>query len=292
MRIICFLFIAFSSLQVFSYELIFIQGISESKKTFVTRKGTRDGITVGKKSTFTANNISVIATAIKVTGEYTQWKIENQNTKIPFKRDEIVTMYDATEYLWTLNPESVKSRYIKSEIYEPRYAVETHLSFSRGLSESVSNADSTVTERGGYQFEGYIQKEFNRNYAIALGLRYTKEIVNIETASYNQQRFLGMVEGRYYFDQLKDFYNSRISLAFGLGLGQSYTETIGQASSGTSAVLPSVKMNFNFPISKNYDMTFYGAVESVQTRETLADATKQTTNLVNSKAGVAFRLYL
>lgn len=289
-----FLFFLISTLSVnaFGYELVLIQGISKSKQTFVTRKGKKDGLFTGKKVTFTSNNVSVIARALKVSREFTQWEIINDFTDVPFNKGEIVTMYDTTEYLWALNPEKVKSKYIKSKVYKPRFALEVATAFSRGLSESVTGADASNTERGGVQFEGMLQREFSRTYSMAVGLRYTKEVINIEAASYTNQRFLGIIEGRYYFDPLTDFYNSKISLGLGFGLGQSYTETNGLASSGSSGILPAFKIGLNIPINKDSDFQTYGAIESVQIQETLQDSTLQKTNLVNSKVGFVYRKYL
>src|SRR3989344_1091583 len=101
-----------------AYELVVVQAVSKSNQTFVTRAGKRKGVFVGKRGTFTSENISIIAKAITVNREFTQWQIESQIADVPFVKGQMVTYYDATEYLWALNPEDVKEKYIKKYIHQ------------------------------------------------------------------------------------------------------------------------------------------------------------------------------
>lgn len=138
--------------QVKAYELSIIYSVSNTGRSFVTRTGKKDGIFVGKKSTFTANDISLIARAVSVTREFTQWRIENSKTAIPFSKGQVVTMYDTTEYLWALSPEEVKSKYIKSKLFTPRSSLSAHMGLFTGLSSSVSGTEPTSDQRGGLVF--------------------------------------------------------------------------------------------------------------------------------------------
>mgnify|MGYP000362647396 CR=1 FL=1 len=82
---------AFSAL---AFELIIVQGVSQKKQTFITRGGKNKEIFEGKNVTFTSDNISVIATAITVSREFTQWEIKNDYSEVPFRKGEILTMYN------------------------------------------------------------------------------------------------------------------------------------------------------------------------------------------------------
>lgn len=282
--------IVFSS-SLYAYKLTIIQGISRSGQTFITRNGKKDGVQLGKKSTFTADNVSIIAKAIQVTREFTQWEIENNFTDVPFRKGQIVTFYDTQEYLWALTPEKIKQKYVKSQLYSPRKSVSGNTSFFRGLTESVSGIEDRSVSRGGVQFEGYFERELNPNMAGAVGLRYTYETINVAEASLSSSRFIGIVEGRYYFDPMRSFYGARVSFSIGFGYGQSSTDTDGLVSSGSALLLPITKLGLHLPISKITDFTIESAFEALETVEQLQDGTDQATNVNNFKIGVGVKRY-
>lgn len=274
-----------------AYELTIIQGISRSGQTFITRNGKKDGILNGKKSTFTADNVSIIAKAIQVTREFTQWEIENNFTDVPFRKGQVVTYYDTEEYLWALTPEKIKSKYVKSQLYSPRKSISANSAFYKGVTESVSGIQDRSVNRGGIQFEGYFEKEFNRNMAAAAGLRYTYETINVAEATLSASRFLGILEGRYYFNPITSFYNSRVSFGVGVGYGQSSTDTDGLVSSGSALLLPITKLALHLPVSRLIDFSIETAFESLETEEKLQDGSTQVTNVSNFKFGIGIKRY-
>lgn len=275
-----------------SYELIIIQGLSQEKQTFVTRGGKNKGHFVGRNVTFTSDDVSVIAQAITVSREFTQWEVKNDFTEVPFRRGEIVTMYDTTEYLWALNPAKAQRKSIKNYTFKNKKSLEASFAFSRGISESTSEAVAQNITRGGFIFEGMFRKEIAYHWAYAVGLRYAQETLNTPSASLVNQRFLGLIEARYYFDPLENFYRSRIGLSLGMGFGQSRTTTTGQASFGNAVLLPSTKISLSLPIDREYDAEFFGAFESLRLDEGFASGADQTTNLINSKVGIMFRKHI
>ncbi len=293
MKIITFLCLTllFYSENSFSYELHIIQGVSKTGQTFVTRTGKKDGIVLGKLVTFTADDISLIAKAITVTREFTQWEVENNTAQLPFRKGQVVTVYDATEYLWALTPEKVKTKFIKSKLYNPRKSYAFHTSFIRGLSESVSGVENQEIERGGIQLEGYLENEFSLNFALAFGIRYTTETINANEASLTSSRFLGILEARYYFDPMRNFYNARPMIGLGVGYGQSATEADGLTSAGTALILPITKVGLNFPLSKKMEFSFEAAFESIEINEEFEEGTKQVTTASNIKTGIAIKRF-
>ena len=82
------------------------------QKTFITRLGKRQGLIPGFVGTFTAKNVSFLAKAKTITGEFTQWEMINSQMTFPFKKGDIVTFYPATEYLWATAPEQERKKYI------------------------------------------------------------------------------------------------------------------------------------------------------------------------------------
>ena len=290
-NLILTLFIAFLSSNLFAYELHIIQGISKTGQTFITRTGKKDGVFKGKQATFTAENVSIIAKAITVTREFTQWEIENNFSEIPFKKGQVVTYYDTTEYLWALTPEKIKRKFIKTDLYNPRRSFALHTSFIRGLSETVSGVDNQDIQRGGLQIEGYLENEFNLNFALAMGLRYSTETINVNEASLTSQRFVLVAEGRYYFDPMRSFFGARPSFALGVGFGQSGTDADGLSSAGTVLILPITKLGLSLPLSKNTEFTFEAAFESLKITEEFEEGTTQVTNVNNFKTGIAVKRF-
>ena len=280
---------------IFAYELLVIQGVSKEKQTFVVRNtdvGNKD-IFEGQKATFTSDNVAIIAKALTVTNEFVQWEIMNDYTDTPFTQGEIVTMHDAREHLWALTPEVAKKKYFRRTTYRPRRSIEGQFFFSKGVSESYSGGgDAQNINRGGVHIEGSLRTEISMNFTMSYGLRYVREVANLADASLINTRFLGVVEGRYYFPPMIDFYNARIGLGLGAGYGQTRSEITGSITSGNAVLLPSTKISLMLPIDYENDFEFVAAFESVRLDEQDANETEQTTNIIISKAGIIYRRHL
>lgn len=290
-RIVVSLITLLFCLEISAFELVIIQGISNTGQTFVTRKGKKDGVARGMEATFTSNDVSIIAKAISVTREFTQWEINNNYTEVPFRKGEVVTYYDTKEYLWALTPEIVKQKYVKAELYSPRISLAFHTSFLQGISESTSGSESSESQRGGIIFEGIVEKELARNYAIAGGIRYAQEIINVDAASLVSTRFLSIGEFRYYFNKMQSFYNARVMLGIGFGIGQVNLDTSGQTSSGQAVLLPITKTALVFPANKNADIMFEFAFENLRTDVEFEDGSKQNSNDSNIRFGLGYKRY-
>ena len=89
-----------TSLRAFAYELMTIQSVSSTKKSFITRNGKRQGLIRGMTATFTAEDVSILAKLVNLSGNFSQWQIVNSEAIVPFENGSIVTYYAATEYLW------------------------------------------------------------------------------------------------------------------------------------------------------------------------------------------------
>lgn len=292
MRLILFIILLLNINSALAYKLAIIQGVSKEKQTFVTRNEQDHIFLQGQTVTFTSNNVSVLAKAMKVTREFTQWEILNDFTDVPFRRGEIVTMYQAREYLWALSPETVKRKYVKAKLFKTKKSFETKFAYNKGISESVSLAAPENPDRSGYQFESMFRRQMNFNWAAAFGLRYTQEIINLPAVSLTNTRFTALAEARYYFGKMEDFFDAQIGLALGVGFGQSRTQTTSQTSFGDVLILPTTKISLDFPISNEYEFGIVGAFESLRIEESFTDNNEQTTNLNNTHVGVVFRKHL
>ena len=275
-----------------AYELVVIQGISETKKSFITRNGKRQGVIIGMTGTFTSENISILAKAINVTGQYAQWEIINKEAIIPFEKGSMVTWYPAAEYLWALSPESERRKYIKSQMIVTRSSFIFKGAITRGLSESVSDVQASNPTRGGYMGEIYYEKPLTPTISFDVGLRYEQEVINYTGVSLTTKRNLAIADIIYYFDGLKELLGGgKIYIAAGVGYGLSNTETVGLSQSGPVGLLPAAKIGLSLPVSSDWDFLLDSAFESLQTREEQQGGRVQTTTQTNLRMGIGLRRY-
>lgn len=288
-----FIFILFFllSFSAQAFELIMIQAVSDTKRTFITRNGKRQGVIRGVTGTFTADDISVLAKAINVTGNFTQWELINQDAILPFEKGKIITYYAATEYIWALTPESERRKYIKSEIPQLKHSWVFKGALTRGLSESVSDSPATVTNRGGFLGEIYYERDIHGPMAFDFGLRYEREVVNYSGASFITSRSLAIADIIYYFEFLREYVRGRFYLAAGAGYGMSNTSTVGLSQSGPVGLLPAVKMGISLPFDETWEFLTDGAFESLQTKEQQESGRYQTTTQTNFKFGFGLRRF-
>ena len=278
-------------LSAHAFELIMVQAVSDSKKTFITRNGKRQGVMRGMTGTFTAEDISVLAKAINVTGQFTQWELINQEAILPFEKGTIVTYYAATEYLWALTPESERKKYIKSEVPHPKSSLVFKGAITRGLSESVSDTPATISNRGGFLGEIYYERDIFGPIAFDVGIRHEREVINYPGASLITVRSLAIADIIYYFDFMREYLRAKFFIAAGMGYGLSNTSTVGLSQSGPVGLLPAVKLGVALPFNDTWEFISDGAFESLQTSEEQESGRKQTTTQTNFKFGFGLRRY-
>lgn len=282
----------FLSLSASAFELIMVQAVSDTKKTFITRNGKRQGIQPGMTGTFTAEDVSILAKAVTVSGSFTQWQIINQDAVLPFEKGTIVTYYPATEYIWALAPESERKKYIKTEIPVNKRSVVFRGGITRGLSESVSDAPANTSRRGGFAGEVYYERDLFENLAFDIGLRYEREVINYTGASLTTKRQMAIADLIYYFNGLRDYISGgKFFIAAGIGYGLSNTSTVGLEQSGLVSLLPTARLGISLPFNDEYEFITDGAFESLNTREEQENGRIQTTTQTNFKVGFGLRKF-
>lgn len=287
-----FIFLLVLPVWSYAYELISVQAVSDTKKTFVTRNGRRQGVIPGMIGTFTAENISILARAVTVTGQFTQWQIVNPEAVVPWEKGELVTWSAAQEYLWALAPEKERQKYIKSTHTLPRRSWIFKGALTRGLNESVSGVEAQETRRGGYLAELYYEKFITTSLSFDVGLRYEREIVNYTGVSFSTTRSMVIADILYYFNALSNFLNDgRFFIGAGMGYGLSNTSSNGLSQSGPVGMLPGVKLGVSLPFNDDWAFVFDTAFESLQTREEQDTGLQQTTTQTNAKIGFGLRRF-
>ncbi len=280
-----------TSFSASAFELIMIQAVSNTKKTFVTRHGKREGVVIGNTATFTAEDISINAKAVSVTSNFTQWEIVNQNARFPFEKGTMVTYYPANEYVWALSTEPERKKYIKSMIPTLKQSFTFRAGLSRGLSESVSDAPVASSRRGGIQGEVYYERDLTHHIAFDVGFRYDSEVLTIPNASYTTKRAMVVADILYYFDQLKDIIKGEVYVGVGTGWGYSSTETVGLSQSGNAMLLPALKLGISLPFNEDYEFLMDTAFDTIQTKESQESGKVQSTNQTNAKVGIGLRKF-
>lgn len=290
MRFTLFCLLACLSFQAFAYELLVVQAVSSSKKTFVTRNGKRQGVVENLTGTFTSNDMALIAKAVTVTSQFTQWQLVNDNAKVPFEPGALITYHPAQEYIWALNPEAARKKYLKELRPEIKRSWIVKGAMTKGLNESVSGAAPQDTSRGGVALDALYERLYT-NFAWDAGIRYENEVVNLSGGSLITQRMMAITDLLYYFDAIDEFYAARIFVAIGMGYGQSSTDADGIRQSGFALLLPAAKIGMALPFNKEWDFMIESAFETLKSTEELEDKSKQTVNQSNLRIAIGVRKF-
>jgi hypothetical protein len=291
MRLLFMLTIMVFALQAQAYELLVVQTVSSTQKSFITRNGKRQGIMEGMTGTFIANDVAFHAKARTVTSQFTQWEMVNPGTSVPFKVGEIVTYHPAQEYLWALNPEVARQKVIELTQDKPRNSFLVKGAAIRGLNETVSGAPPQSAARAGYAMDALFERLFWRNVAWDAGIRYENEVVNVSGGSLTTERLLVVADLLYYFNPMEHFHGGRIYLGAGTGYGQSSTSSRGVTQSGSAMLMPSGKFGLTLPFSREWDFLTEMAFENLKTDEKLEVPGRQTTNQSNLRIGLGLRRF-
>ncbi|MDD0853065.1 hypothetical protein HBN50_08155 [Halobacteriovorax sp. GB3] len=276
-------------------NLIIIKTISESKKSFVIQLGKSDGILPGQVSLFSTKNVTILARAITVNRDYSQWTITEEDALIPFKRNQFVTLSKSVERIWTEIPivQMIEKRNkIKSSLLRQSGLTFVTLksNFIQGLKESTSEVEDEQATRSGVQIEGIYSKSFWPQIELGLGLRYDSETLKKETAdlAISTVRTFVLFDVLYHFSHRNDATTSYYA-GLSLGFGQSSTAVNEQTKTGLAYILPSVRLGAEIDFIKETDLLFEASLESLSAKEEFSDGEAQQTNILAAKLSVGLK---
>ena len=300
MRLLIFLglFLSFNSSKVLADdELILIQSVSTSGKSFVIRKGAQDGISTGQQSLFSTKNSSFTAVVIEVNRFFSLWRLKDNRGAVPFEKGNYITYTNNIENIWTEIPKLQLAP--KEElVFKESYHWTLKGNYSLAMSESVSGVDENISgteenktaDRIGYQLEMIYSNHFTVHWEWGVGLRLDRENTTIQEPALDipSNRYMLTAELLYHFP---NFYQTDNNAYIGIGIayGISNTTIDESVSTGTTLAMPIVKLGYINQVAARYSLVFEFSIEALAQNESFADTDEQTTNIINSKASIGVR---
>lgn len=276
-----------------AYQMVIIEGISETRRTFVTKTGKRSGFVEGMEVSFNTENIGVLARAKLVTGRFTVWEMIEKGGTIPFRPGQTVVMNRAKEDLWHMVPKQVKeSKSLQNFTFRANYGIGIHESFSR-----VTQEDKV--ERNEYQFDILYENHFGQeltsgwghHLSWALGIRLEREAQVFDQITVVADRWYILGELTYHFPRMDKLYDSHFYAGLTIGAGYSTAFVDGDQQVGVAYVLPGTRLGIQHDLSVSSSFFIEGALDSVAIRELVDFVGEAHTNGVNAKLGVGLKYH-
>jgi hypothetical protein len=279
-------------------QLTVIQTTSVNGRSFVLQMGLKDGVAEGQEVIFGNDNVSIVCKAIEVTREYSLWKPLDQNINIPFKKQDIVSMNTHTfgniavdfgsgaqkitpEIDFMIEYEKLR----KDDNITIRYSYGAALSQS---SSSVSTDQNTKKKGEDFSFEyGY---RLSPAFEFAIGGRLDYEIYRLNSPELDIPTERKFVTASFIYHAIAYSKNkNNIYAGVTLGIGNSKTTVDSDSSTGTTTLLPQVRLGYLVPLSTSWAMVMEASVESISSKETFSDSSIQDTTQINSKLSIGIR---
>ncbi len=271
-------------------EVVLIQAVSTTGKTFIIRRGAEEGVSFGQESLFSTKNSSFTARAIEVNRNLSLWKLKDKRGAVPFGKGDYVTYTNNIENVWTEIPK-IQLAPKEELVFKESGSWIIQGSYTLAMSESVSETEVSKTEnRVGYQFEFLYARRFAVHWEWAAGFRFDRENATIQNPALDvpTNRYLATGQITYHFENLSNS-DDNIYLSIAAGYGLSNTTIDEAVSTGTTMALPIVKLGYISVVSPKYSLFYELAAESVAQTESFTDTSEQTTNIVNTKASIGVR---
>lgn len=267
-----------------AFEMVIIQGVSHTAKTFVTKTGRDMGLTEGQEASFNTENFALVARAKLVTKEYTVWEVLEPGGTIPFEKNKIVVMNRAKENIWELIPKQEKlTIYKQNLIYRGAMGI--------GLTQSISNVEVGKNERSLIQGDILYEMLLSDNFSLAVGGRLEREAQVSEAITILTDRLYALLESTYHFARHESLRETHLYATLSVGLGYSRSNVDGDKQLGYAYLIPGTKLGLEHSMGRKSSFLLEAGLDSVATREYILYRGAQDTNAVNAKIGVGFKSY-
>lgn len=274
-------------------NLVIIQSISSSRRSFIIHRGAKDGISTNQLALFSTEKVSLLCRAIEVAHDHSLWKVDEPMASIPFQKRQFVVYTPSLETIWTKIPslKDVLQKQIRVALAKPKPYWLIRGAMSYGLYESVSETDAESTRRRtGQQVEMLWNFNFSKNLDWGLGARIDNEkaLLSVEDLVVESRRMFAISELTYTFPPIGGTKNYFYMTAT-VGLGTSSTTINDNTSSGSAGILPAFHIGLATNTTENNYFMIEAVLESIAVKESFQDGTEQDTNIVNAKLALGFR---
>lgn len=286
-------------------ELLIVQTVTSTKKSFVVRKGSKDGIMPGQLAVFSTKKISILAKAVIAKRDFSMWTPTEEGMLIPFSQGKFVVFSSGSESLETNIPQLAKKKEVskistakldKKALTSP-YEKENYFFILRGSYSAAAHESTTdvspgfYSDRAGTQYELLIERRLSADTLIGFGIRVDNESFSIpsQDLQVTTQRNFFMLEMTYEFPKFDNF-SKNLYASLELGYGKNATSVNDEQLSGTSYVMPGIHIGLQSRIFGNNFFIFDLAIESVVDQQDSDANNPQTTSIVNSKFGIGLKI--
>ncbi len=287
--------LAFLSTSAFCWELMLIESVSTSGKTFVTRSGKEEGFIEGAHGTFTTDELSIQAKAIEVSRDYAVWQIKNSKISAPFKRGETVTFNLSQEAVWLKvekpNFEDPETAELYAQFTEPgmphKYETVSNITlrgaFASGVNESISNSNSDVDPRR-RKINATLTygTDFSKGITVDFGVRLEREQTTLNSIEIESNRNFLLFGTTFYIRSLKFAETLTPFISTKLGIGQSSSRYPDYTQSGFAYLLPDVSLGVNIRSSWSWSYLSEAGFESIHIKEETLDQVEQAETQQNT----------
>ena len=290
------IFLALSLASALADELLIVQAVSSSGRSFAIAKGARDKIALGQKSLFSTPLYSIMAQAVEVGQENSMWTISSKETIVPFAKGDFVNYSRHANEVWTKLAE-LKDEYRRRELERKKevvlnpYSLLVKGGFNRAVSENVNISGlESNSSRQGITGEVALAIALNPRMEISFGFRIDNDsyIEKAPAVQLKSERYLGFSDFSYHFPKFPESLGN-IYASLGLGLGPSQSEIDNQIVSGMSYVLPYLKVGYLHPLSDWSKLIVESQIEAITADEKFASGDTQKTTIINAQVRLGLR---
>ena len=289
------------------WEVIFIQSVSDSQKTFTTRTKPEQDQLPGRRASFSIEHASIVAEVIDVGEEFTKWRVTNSLSTVPFHAKDKVIYNPSVKAIWPdpshskksppgkltaadCNVESIFQDQFKPLPIKKEQGIKIRLSLGKGIYETVSGVLSTTHTTRSQQ-----QREFTYFYHLTpwidgtLGIRLDQENNRILSTLIDSIRQYLVIGLRWNLDELYKFPHE-LSPYSGISLGAGITSSRVnlQRQEGKSYIFPHFYIGISKKFSAQWKTSLEGGLEFIFLEESVQDKFVQRATQLNSTIGLTF----
>ena len=272
-----------------SDQLVVVQAVSTTGKTFVIRRGVADGVERHQESIFTNSGASLYAVAVDVNRHYSLWKVREEEGRVSFGKGDKIIFAPAASGIWSNLPRFTKDwERLHFQTYDS-WVFRFHYGLSLG--ESISSiGGGRYRDRQGFQLEGVYAKRFRTDMDWRVGLRWDREVARLFSPTVDSvtHRYLMVGEINYYFVG-KEVDVEHYYVGSGGGVGLCSTQVFSLIQSGGCLSFPMVRLGYEYRHA-TYALLFELSVDSLYSRESIPGGVgTQTLNVLNSRITVGVK---